>query len=272
MPACGRPSASTRRAASSMTATAALLSAPRIVPAALRTTPSSTAGSIGPVGRNRVEVGAQEERDAAVRALRLQAAEQVADRRAHDGAGVVLVDLEREVAQVARDGVRDGPLLAGRARQRGQLGKQVESGLIHFTNLLEIGTVSMKFCRRRVRERRRTVGASRPTRGGYRPGARRCPRRRREHALPRRQPGRVPAARLHAGGAARPARRPTSPTYPEASDDYDEMMARRGKTGTRRAAAEGRRADRGRVPLARDEARRHDGVRGHHLARAEGST
>src|SRR5439155_1998780 len=50
MPACGRLSASTRRVASSITATADLLSAPRIVPAALRTTPSSTTGSIGPVG------------------------------------------------------------------------------------------------------------------------------------------------------------------------------------------------------------------------------
>ncbi len=44
------PSSTRRRAASSITATAALSSAPRIVPAALRTTPSSTTGSIGPVG------------------------------------------------------------------------------------------------------------------------------------------------------------------------------------------------------------------------------
>jgi hypothetical protein len=50
IPACGRFSASTRRVASSITATADLLSAPRIVPPALRTSPSSTTGSIGPVG------------------------------------------------------------------------------------------------------------------------------------------------------------------------------------------------------------------------------
>src|SRR5438034_3471452 len=50
IPACGRFSLSTRRVASSITATADLLSAPRMVPAAFRTTPSSTTGSIGPVG------------------------------------------------------------------------------------------------------------------------------------------------------------------------------------------------------------------------------
>ena len=49
-PACGRPSATIRLAPSSIAATAALLSPPRIVPAALRTTPSSTTGSIGPSG------------------------------------------------------------------------------------------------------------------------------------------------------------------------------------------------------------------------------
>jgi hypothetical protein len=42
--------ASTRRVASSIAATADLLSAPRIVPPALRTTPSSITGSIGPSG------------------------------------------------------------------------------------------------------------------------------------------------------------------------------------------------------------------------------
>ena len=46
MPPCGRFSARTRRVASSITATADLLSAPRIVPAAFRITPSSRTGSI----------------------------------------------------------------------------------------------------------------------------------------------------------------------------------------------------------------------------------
>src|SRR3954452_2245158 len=50
MPACGRFSARTRRVPSSIAATADLLSAPRIVPPALRTTPSSITGSSGPSG------------------------------------------------------------------------------------------------------------------------------------------------------------------------------------------------------------------------------
>src|SRR5207253_7258600 len=51
MPPCGRFSASTRRAPSSIAATADLLSAPRIVPAAFRITPSSSiTGSIAAVG------------------------------------------------------------------------------------------------------------------------------------------------------------------------------------------------------------------------------
>ena len=50
-PACARPSSTNRAIASSIDATAALLSAPRIVPAVLRTIPSSpTTGSIGPFG------------------------------------------------------------------------------------------------------------------------------------------------------------------------------------------------------------------------------
>src|SRR5262249_61125137 len=49
-PAGGRSSASPRRVPSSIAATADLLSAPRIVPPALRTTPSSITGSIGPSG------------------------------------------------------------------------------------------------------------------------------------------------------------------------------------------------------------------------------
>src|SRR5437868_1665457 len=50
MPPCGRFSATTRRVASSIAATADLLSAPRIVPPAFRTTPSSTTGSMAPSG------------------------------------------------------------------------------------------------------------------------------------------------------------------------------------------------------------------------------
>ena len=156
--------------------------------------------------RHGVEVRTEEQREtAAVRAVRLQAAEQVSDRGADGGAGPVLLHLERKVVQVADHSVRDGALVPGRARQGGELREQVERRLIHFTNLCEIGTISMEFCRRRVRERRRTARASRPTRGGYRPGSGRRLRRRREHALSRRQPGRLPSARLHARRAARTA-------------------------------------------------------------------
>ena len=63
IPACPRPSSSTRRTASSMTTTAALLSEPRIVPAALRTMPSSpTTGSIDRLRRHGVRVRAEEDR------------------------------------------------------------------------------------------------------------------------------------------------------------------------------------------------------------------
>ena len=50
MPACGRFSARTRRNPSSIEATAALLSPPRIVLCAFVTMPSDTTGSIGAVG------------------------------------------------------------------------------------------------------------------------------------------------------------------------------------------------------------------------------
>jgi len=39
---------------------------------------------------------------------------------------VVLVRLEAEIAQVARDGIGDGALLAGRARDRRELEKEVD--------------------------------------------------------------------------------------------------------------------------------------------------
>ena len=50
MPACGRPSATMRRTPSSIAATAALLSPPRIVSSRLVTTPSATTGSMAAVG------------------------------------------------------------------------------------------------------------------------------------------------------------------------------------------------------------------------------
>ncbi len=68
-----------------------------------------------PVGRNRVQVRAEEER----RSLRLRLDARI------DVAEVVLVRLEAEVAQIARDGVRDGALVAGWARDGGELQKEV---------------------------------------------------------------------------------------------------------------------------------------------------
>ena len=65
------PSSTMRRAASSITTTADLLSAPRIVPPALRTTPSSpTTGLELALERHGVEVGAEEDRHAALGAPR----------------------------------------------------------------------------------------------------------------------------------------------------------------------------------------------------------
>ena len=76
--------------------------------------------------RHRVQVRAQEERRAFAVPVRLDAAVQVADRRADLRACVVLVDVEPEVPQVPRHGVRDRALLSRRAGQRGELREQVE--------------------------------------------------------------------------------------------------------------------------------------------------
>ncbi len=50
---------------------------------------------------------------------RFQAAEEVSDRRADSTPRVVLVHLEREVAEIGGHAVRHLPLFARRARQRG---------------------------------------------------------------------------------------------------------------------------------------------------------
>ena len=118
-------SSTIRRAASSMTATADLLSAPRIVPAALRTIPSSTTGSIAAVGRDGVEVRAEEERRPPITASG-QAAEHVPHRRADRRARVVLVPLEPDSVELREHQVGDGALLARRARDRGQLEEELE--------------------------------------------------------------------------------------------------------------------------------------------------
>ena len=74
--------------------------------------------------RHGVEVGAEQER--LTRRGRLDPRVQVAHRRADLRAAAVLVDLEAAVPQVADDEIRDRALLAGRARDRGELREQVE--------------------------------------------------------------------------------------------------------------------------------------------------
>ena len=126
MPACRRPSATTRRTASSMTATAALLSAPRIVPPAFRRRrPPRRARSAPRAGRC---PGARRERAAAARrsSHAVRRGREVADRRADLSAGLVLLDIERKVSQVRGDRVGDRPFLARRARDRRQLGEEVD--------------------------------------------------------------------------------------------------------------------------------------------------
>jgi hypothetical protein len=83
-----------------------------------------------PFRRDRVEVRAEEDRGPAPVTITItrgrDAAQEIPGRAADPRAGVVLVDGESEVAQVARDEVGDRPLGARRARDRGQLDEQSE--------------------------------------------------------------------------------------------------------------------------------------------------
>ena len=78
------------------------------------------------LGWNRVQVRAEEDRRPAAVPVRPDAAVEVAHVRADGRAGVVLVDGQAEVPQIARDRVRNGTLLARRARDCRQLGEEVE--------------------------------------------------------------------------------------------------------------------------------------------------
>ena len=80
--------------------------------------------------RHRVEVRAEEDRRAAPVAAG-QAAEQVPDRRVDLRARVVLLDVEAERPQLGDHAVGDRTLLAGRARDRGELEKEVENSPVH---------------------------------------------------------------------------------------------------------------------------------------------
>src|SRR5207253_10240054 len=68
----------------------------------------------------------EEDRNAAAPGRRLEPAEEVPRRRADLRPGVVLVDVEAELAQVERDAVGDLALLARRARQRGEVGEELD--------------------------------------------------------------------------------------------------------------------------------------------------
>ena len=130
-PACGRPSSTIRRAASIIATTADLLSAPRIVPPAFRTTPSSpTTGSSGPCGGT-VSRCAQKKIGVPPSVSAGQAAEQVPDRRVDLRAGVVLLDLEAERPQLGDDAVGDRALLSRRAGDRSKLEEEVEHSPVH---------------------------------------------------------------------------------------------------------------------------------------------
>jgi hypothetical protein len=71
-------------------------------------------------------VRAEEDRHALGR--RLEPCVEVSGGRPDDLARAVLVDVEPEPAQVARDDVGDGALLARRAAERGQLEEELERG------------------------------------------------------------------------------------------------------------------------------------------------
>ena len=147
--------------------------------------------------RHGVEVRAEEDRRPALDAAR-QAAEQVPDRRADRRAGVVLVDLEPERAQLARSTrsatARSSPGglgIAASSRKRRQHVRDGDCGRKMY--LLECGS-------------RRAADSSNSARRGARQRSRGRLRRRRRPPSHRRQPVRVHAARLHARGAARAQR------------------------------------------------------------------
>ncbi len=71
------------------------------------------------VGRDRVEMGAQEDRRS-LRRLARNTREDVAHRRADGGARVVLVPREADRLELRDHAIGDGPLLTRRARDRGQ--------------------------------------------------------------------------------------------------------------------------------------------------------
>ena len=84
--------------------------------------------------RNRVEVSAQEEGCPPVR--RLDARVEVPRIGADPRSGVVLADVEAEIAHVRGDAIGHGALVTGRARQRGELGEQRDEVVVRHAAIL----------------------------------------------------------------------------------------------------------------------------------------
>ncbi len=106
-----------------MTATAALLSAPRIVPRTFLMTPSVEHRLDWPGRHHGIEVRAKEDRLSAG-THRRQPGVQVPGVRPDPGACIVRDHLEAEVAQLPLDTVGHLPLFAGWARNRGELDEE----------------------------------------------------------------------------------------------------------------------------------------------------
>ena len=87
-----------------------------------------------PCRRHRVEMGAEEERRAF--GSRLDTAEEIADRRVDPAAGIVLVDRERERAEILEHLVGNRAFLPGRARHPRKLDKELgDLGQLHEADL-----------------------------------------------------------------------------------------------------------------------------------------
>ena len=124
MPACGRPSASTRRTASSIADDSRFVVGAEDRPARVADDAVVDDGLERAGRRHGVEVRAEEERRPFRR--RLEPRVDVSHRRADRRTCAVLVRREAEIAQIAEHDIGDGALLARRARQRGQLEKERE--------------------------------------------------------------------------------------------------------------------------------------------------
>ena len=120
-----------RRAASIMATTADLLSAPRIVPPAFRTMPSSpTTGSSGPCGGTvsrcaQKKIGVPPPFRPGRRQSRFPIVESIFEPASSSST------VEAERPQLGDHAIGDRTLLSGRARDRGKLEEEVEHSPVH---------------------------------------------------------------------------------------------------------------------------------------------